>query len=61
LKQSLPSARAVDGLQVTLRTQFARLDGSHPDSVPVPNEHIVHLQWFRMELDVAFGIGAGWC
>ncbi len=43
-----------------MRTQFARLDGSHPDSDPVPNKHFVHLDWFRTEFDLAYGFSKDW-
>jgi hypothetical protein len=45
---------------VTVRTQFARLDGSHPDPDPVPNNHSVHVDWFRTELDLAYGFARNW-
>lgn len=35
-----------------LRTQFASLEGSHPDVNPIPNTHIVTLDWTRYELDL---------
>jgi len=35
-----------------LRTQFASLEGSHPDVDPIPNTHIVTLDWTRTELDL---------
>jgi len=37
---------------VRLRTQFASLEGSHPDVDPIPNTHIVTLDWTRLELDL---------
>jgi hypothetical protein len=37
---------------VQLRTQFAALEGSHPDADPVPNTHIVTMDWTRVELDL---------
>ena len=40
-----------------LRSQFATLDGSHPDPDPVPNTHIVSMDWSRIELDVMVPIG----
>lgn len=43
-----------------MRTQFARLDGSHPDPDPVPNNHFVHLDWFRTEFDLAYGFSKDW-
>jgi hypothetical protein len=45
---------------VTVRTQFARLDGSHPDPDPVPNKHFVHLDWFRTEIDLTYGFSKDW-
>ena len=43
-----------------MRTQVARLDGSHPDPDPVPNRHFVHLDWIRTELDLAYGFSGNW-
>ena len=40
-----------------LRSQFASLDGSHPDPDPVPNTHIVTMDWSRIELDVMIPLG----
>jgi hypothetical protein len=39
-------------LRIQLRTQFATLEGSHPDNDPVPNTHIVSLDWTRIEVAV---------
>ena len=32
-----------------MRTQYASLEGRHPDPDPVPNTHIVSLDWTRLE------------
>lgn len=45
---------------MTLRSQFAQLEGNHPDPDPVPNFHFVELKWFRTELDLAYGFVKDW-
>lgn len=50
----------VENYQATLRVQHARLEGSHPDADPLPNEHQVRLRWTRVELDLAYALGGGW-
>jgi len=35
-----------------LRTQYAALKGSHPDVDPIPNTHIVTLDWTKIEVDL---------
>lgn len=42
-------AGPAEGFRVHLRTQFATLEGSHPDVDPIPNTHIVKLDWTRYE------------
>lgn len=39
-------------MRIHLRTQFATLEGSHPDVDPAPNTHIVTLDWTRFEVAV---------
>jgi len=36
------------------------MDGSHPSKQPVPNEHIVSLDWFRTELQAAWSFAEDW-
>lgn len=48
------SAGATETWRFRLSGQGARLDGSHPDETPVPNEHIVDVEWFRTEFSVAW-------
>lgn len=45
---------------MTLRSQFARLEGNHPDPDPVPNQHFVELDWWRTELDLLYGFSKDW-
>jgi hypothetical protein len=40
--------------------QWARLDGSHPDPSPVPNEHIVSLDWVRVLMAIGVPLGGPW-
>jgi hypothetical protein len=47
------SAGPADGFRIRVRTQYAALEGRHPDPDPVPNTHIVSLDWTRIELDLA--------
>jgi hypothetical protein len=54
------STRAVEKFRIRLSQQFASLDGSHPDTDPVPNEHHVSLDWFHTELAAAWSFAKGW-
>src|SRR5262245_51979174 len=35
------------------------MDGSHPSDFPVPNEHIVRVDWWRTTLDATAALGKG--
>src|SRR5262245_52415444 len=35
------------------------MDGSHPSDSPVPNEHVVTVEWWRTTLDVIGPLGKG--
>ena len=54
------SAGPVDQVRVRIGMQAAHLDGSHPDTVPVANEHIVGLNWVRVVADVSIAVAPGW-
>lgn len=36
------------------------MDGSHPDTQPVPNRHVISLDWFRTELEAALALDDAW-
>ena len=36
------------------------MDGSHPDGDPVPNEHIVTVDWYRTTLDLIWSPRSHW-
>ncbi len=54
------SAGSVDQMRVRIGFQAARLEGSHPDPNPVPNEHIVGLDWYRVVTGVTIALAPGW-
>lgn len=54
------STRAVEKFRVRLSQQFTSLEGSHPDVDPVPNTHVVSLDWFHTELAVAWSFAKAW-
>ncbi len=55
-----PSTGPVGFVTVRLTQQYVHLDGSHPDADPVPNTHIIALDWFRTELDVHWSFAPVW-
>lgn len=54
------STGAVDLFRVRVSQQWASMDGSHPSSQPVPNEHFVSLDWFRTEVQAAWSFAEDW-
>lgn len=55
-----PSTGSVDKLQIRLSQQYSSMDGSHPSLQPVPNRHLVTLEWWRTEVAVLHPVGDGW-
>ncbi len=47
-------------MRVRLTQQWATFDGSHDATVPVPNRHIVTMDYYRAELGLAWPLGPVW-
>ena len=45
---------------MTLTQQWGRLDGSHDSDAPVKNRHIVTMDFWRTELDLAYAFRPDW-
>ncbi|MBI4230226.1 MAG: hypothetical protein HY608_05255, partial [Planctomycetes bacterium] len=47
-------------MRIRLTQQWATFDGSHDSDVPVPNRHIVTLEYYRAEIGLAWPLGPVW-